>query len=208
MPGIIRALADSGTPFSVLTKGTVLARDLPLLRSAAGSVEVGVAVSPALLDPELQDRLEPGTPSPRARLELVRRVRDAGLPCGVFVAPVLPGLTDSDERLDDLLGRVAEAGATGVTVLPLHLRPGAREWFARWLVRERPDLVDRYRALYARGSSVDVRYRRRLAARVGPLLERRGLGSRGRDDEDAWPAGSLPASAPAAPVVPEQLTLL
>ncbi|MEU4742963.1 intein-containing Rv2578c family radical SAM protein [Actinosynnema sp. NPDC023658] len=216
MPGIITALADSGTPFSILTKGTVLARDLPLLARAASSVPVGIGVSLALLDRELQSVLEPGTPSPQARLELVRRVRDAGLPCGVFIAPVLPKLTDSEEQLDALLASVAATGATGVTVLPLHLRPGAREWFARWLVRERPDLADDYRRLYARGSYVDARYRRWLAARIGPLLARHGLEARGKrdavgvpgDDEGVWPEGSLPSSAPAAPVVQEQLTLL
>ncbi|MFJ6673006.1 intein-containing Rv2578c family radical SAM protein [Actinosynnema sp. NPDC091369] len=216
MPGIIRALADSGTPFSILTKGTVLSRDVPLLAEAASSVPVGIGVSLALLDRELQSGLEPGTPSPQARLELVRRVRDAGLPCGVFVAPVLPKLTDSEEQLDALLASIAEAGATGVTVLPLHLRPGAREWFARWLVRERPDLVDDYRGLYARGSYVDARYRRWLAARIRPLLERHGLDARGKrdavgvpgDDEGLWPEGSLPSSTPPAPVVQDQLTLL
>ncbi|WP_197043277.1 intein-containing Rv2578c family radical SAM protein [Saccharothrix sp. NRRL B-16314] len=216
MPGIIRALADSGTPFSILTKGTVLARDLPLLADAASSVSVGIGVSLALLDRDLQAGLEPGTPTPQARLDLVRRIRDAGLPCGVFVAPVLPRLTDSDEQLDELLASIAAAGATGVTVLPLHLRPGAREWFARWLLRERPDLAGDYRELYARGSYVDARYRRLLAARIGPLLAKHGLDARGKraevgvpgDEEGLWPEGSLPASTPPAPLVQEQLTLL
>ena len=88
-----------------------------------------------------------GTPSVRARLDLIRAVRDAGLPCGVFLAPVLPGLTDSVEHLDRALGSLAQAGATGVTVLPLHLRPGAREWFLAWLEREQPALLLRYRDL-------------------------------------------------------------
>lgn len=175
MPGIIGALASSGTPFSILTKGTVLARDIPLLAEAAKEVPVGIGVSIALVDRELQRSLEPGTPSPQARLELVRRIRAAGLPCGVFVAPVLPRLTDSVERLDQLLAAVADAGATGVTVLPLHLRPGAREWFAAWLRREHPELAGEYRSIYGRGSYADRRYRRTLAERVGPLLRRHGL---------------------------------
>jgi DNA repair photolyase len=175
MPGIVRALAGSGTPFSILTKGTVLSRDLPLLHAVAADVPVGLGVSIALLDRPLQARLEPGTPAPAARLELVRRIADAGLPCGVMVAPVLPLLTDSTEALDALLARIAGAGATSATVLALHLRPGTREWFLNWLERERPDLVDPYARLYRRGAYVDPAYRRALAARVAPLLRRHGL---------------------------------
>src|SRR3954449_9992781 len=79
MPGIISALAESGTPFSILTKGTLLRRDLPLLTEAAGSVDVSVAVSLAVGDPELHRDVEPGTPAPQARLGLISAIRDAGL---------------------------------------------------------------------------------------------------------------------------------
>ena len=216
MPGIIRALADSGTPFSILTKGTVLARDIPLLAAVGRDVPVGVGVSIALLDRDLHRTVEPGTPSPRARLELVRRVRAAGLPCGVFVAPVLPRLTDSVAALDSLFGEIAEAGATGVTVLALHLRPGAREWYAAWLRREHPELLGQYRKLYAWGSQADRRYRAMLAGRVGPLLRRHGLGPKAERqtepepaDDGTWPPGSLPDGAPDdAPVNQEQLEVL
>jgi DNA repair photolyase len=215
MPGIIRALAGSGTPFSILTKGTVLSRDLPLLASASAEVSVGLGVSIALLDRDLQRTLEPGTASPQARLELVRRVREAGLDCGVFVAPVLPRLTDSTEALDDLFAAIADSGATGVAVLPLHLRPGAREWFAAWLAREHPDLVPAYREIYAHRRNADRSYRRWLASRVDPLLRRHGLHPSSRRDSDSepaddpgWPKGSLPTGAPDLPVRQEQLALL
>ncbi|WP_236791292.1 intein-containing Rv2578c family radical SAM protein [Amycolatopsis sp. GM8] len=203
MPGIIRALAGSGTPFSILTKGTTMSRDLPLLRQVANEVDVSVAVSIALLDRDLHRSVEPGTPSPQARLELVRRVRDAGLRCGVLIAPILPGLTDSTEQLDDLIAAIADAGATSATPLALHLRPGAREWYAQWLAREHPGLVPRYRELYGRGSYVGGRYQRLLAARVGPLLRRHGFG---RDEEPprAIPEPREPDPAPR----PEQMKLL
>jgi DNA repair photolyase len=209
MPGVIAALAESGTPFSVLTKGTLLRRDVPLLADAARQVPVGLGVSIAIWDDDLHHSLEPGVPSPRARLELVRAVTDAGLPCGVFLAPVLPGLTDGAEHLDAAIGAVAAAGATGLTVIPLHLRPGAREWFLAWLAREHPDLVPRYERLYARRAYVPAEYRRWLSDRVAPLLARHGLdrpsggGARGADAREAagvpgdeevgFPAGSLPA---------------
>src|SRR5829696_2599092 len=175
MPGIVEAFVANDTPFSVLTKGTLLARDLPLLAGAAERVDVGVGVSIAMIDERLSASVEPGTPSPRARIELVRKITDAGLRCGVMVAPVLPGLSDSAEQLDTLLGELAAAGAAGVTVLALHLRPGAREWYLGWLAREHPDLVPRYADLYARGANADRAYRAWLARRVRPLIRRHGL---------------------------------
>ena len=95
MPGIIAALAESGTPLSILTKGTLLRRDLPLIAEAAERIPVSVAVSLAVGDPELHRDVEPGTPSPQARLGLIAAIREAGLDCHVMVAPVLPYLTDS-----------------------------------------------------------------------------------------------------------------
>jgi DNA repair photolyase len=198
MPDVIDALARSGTPFSVLTKGTVLGRDLPRLSAAAADVPVGLGVSIALLDRELQARLEPGAPSPEARLQLVRRITDAGLPCGVMVAPVLPMLTDSSEALDALLARIADAGATGATVMALHLRPGAREWFQAWLAREYPALVEPYARLYRRGAYVDPAYRRVLAERVAPLLRRHGLASEIAPLRPAGRPGPEPGAAAGA----------
>ena len=130
----------------------------------------------------------------------------------MFVAPVLPGLTDSVERLDALLAEIAAAGASGATVLPLHLRPGAREWFAAWLASEHPERVPSYRQIYARGANADIRYRRWLGRRVGPLLRRHGLAptaTREPQTEPGWPEGSL-VSIPeqSAPVRQEQLELL
>ncbi|MEV8614855.1 intein-containing Rv2578c family radical SAM protein [Amycolatopsis sp. NPDC051373] len=208
MPGIIRALADSGTPLSILSKGTVLTRDLPLLESVANDVPVSLAVSIALLDRELQRRLEPGTPSPQARLDLVRKARSAGLPCSVLVAPVLPYLTDSVEALDALFTELAAAGADSVSVIPLHLRPGAREWFTAWLGRNHPALVPRYKRLYARGSYVDRAYRQQLGERVGPLLRRHGLAPKTGYNPRTAAEPEAPEPRVEAPPPAEQLRLL
>ena len=189
MPGIIAALADSGTPFSILTKGTLLRRDLPLVATASERVDVSVAVSLAIGDAELHRLVEPGTPTPDARLGLVRAVRDAGLDCHVMVAPVLPHLSDSTAHLDALLGRIAAAGATGVTVFALHLRGSTRGWFMNWLTRERPDLVADYRRLYARGAYLPADYRDALRSRVAPLLAKHGL------DPDSRPFATRSAPA-------------
>ncbi|WP_427888882.1 Rv2578c family radical SAM protein [Kribbella sp. GL6] len=184
MPGIIDALASSGTPLSILTKGTLLRRDLPLLTAASADVPVGVAVSLALGDEVLRRRLEPGVPSVRGRLDFIRAIRDAGLPCGVMVAPVLPWLTDSTDQLDHLLGSLSEAGATGVTPLVLHLRPGVKEWFMKWLAYDHPALVGRYESLYAHGAYAAPSYQRAFDAKVRPLLSKHGFGGRSSHRSD------------------------
>ena len=112
MPEIIGALAESRTPFSVLTKGTLLRRDLPLLQEAAASVDVSLAMSIAVFDDTLQKLVEPGTPSAAARLETVRAATAAGFSVTVFLMPILPHLTDSIAALDHALSRIADAGAT------------------------------------------------------------------------------------------------
>lgn len=200
MPGIIAALADSGTPFSILTKGTLLRRDLPLIADAAGRVGVSVAVSLAVGDAGLHRDLEPGTPSPQARLSLITAIRDAGLDCHVMVAPVLPRLTDSVDHLDDLLGRIAGAGATGVTVFGLHLRGSTRGWFMAWLARTHPELEGEYRRLYRRSAYLPADYRALLRDRVTPLVARHGLAGRPRPRETAF----APAQPVAAQPVPAQ----
>ena len=202
MPGVIEAFAETSTPFSVLTKGTLLARDLPLLVEASARVRVGLGVSIALVDKELSASVEPGTLSPQARLDLVHRITSAGLRCGVMVAPVLPCLTDGVEALDTLLGEVAAAGASGATVLALHLRPGAREWYRAWLAREHPDLVARYDQIYRRGSYADRGYRAWLARRVGPLLRKHGLDRRAGTRRQPS-AKSKPPAQPRLPAEPQ-----
>jgi DNA repair photolyase len=175
MPNIIGALTGSGTPFSILTKGTTARRDLPLLSVASRAVRVSMGVSIALMNETIHAALEPGTPTPRARLELVRAIVEAGLPCQVLVAPILPMITDSDEQLDHTLAEIAAAGATGATVFALHLRPGAREWFMRYLNNHHPQLVKAYAELYRNGSYIVRSYATDLARRSSVLLRKHGL---------------------------------
>ena len=195
MPGIITALARSGTPFGFLTKGNLVRRDLPLLASAARDVGVGVGFSIAIVDDALQRSVEPGTPTTAARLATLAAARDAGLEPFVYMAPILPYLTDDTEHLDDALRRIRDAGAASVSYEVLHLRPGVKESFAVWLARFRPDLIPRYRALYGRGSNVPDEYKLDLAARIRPLLRARGFESEQWAATDAEPK---PAAAPTA----------
>ena len=181
MPGIISALAEGGTPFSILTKGTLLRRDLPLLAELRETVPVDLAMSIAIYDDELQQSVEPGTPSTAARLATVTAAREHGLDCSVFLMPILPYLTDTKEHLDDALRRVRDAGASSVLYTALHLRPGVKEWFMLWLAEAHPELVPRYRELYAKSAYAPKEYRTWLAARVRPFIRKYGL-ERGRAD--------------------------
>ncbi|WP_453985921.1 Rv2578c family radical SAM protein [Brevibacterium casei] len=182
MPGIIAALAEHATPFSILTKGTLLRRDLPLLARAKEDVHVELSMSIAVHDDDLQQSLEPGTPTTAARLATVRAAADLGFRVSVFIMPVMPKLTDSREHLDSALRAIRDAGASRVAYGALHLRPGAREWFFAWLERERPELLPRYRRMYSRSAYASKEYRTWLKARMDPLIDAYGL--RGSADDD------------------------
>ncbi|MFJ5955819.1 Rv2578c family radical SAM protein [Paenarthrobacter sp. NPDC092416] len=208
MPGIIGALADSGTPFSILTKGTLLARDIPLLKHAATQVPVDLGISLAMTNQDLAAIIEPGTPSPRARLKLISRLRDAGLGCGVMAMPILPWLTDSDEALDALFSALTEAGATGVTAGALYLKPGTREWFMKWLAAHQPELLGKYRRLYGQGSYASKEYRTWLAGRVSHFKAKYGYaGTHGFSHRNARPAAGRAIAHTAAPSHDESLVL-
>jgi DNA repair photolyase len=175
MPQIIAALRDFANPFSILTKGTLITRDLPLLRQAAEVTDVGIAFSVGSVDEGLWRSVEPGTPSPRRRLDAVRAFADAGFSVGVLMAPILPGLTDTDEAIEATVADIARSGAASVTPLPLHLRPGAREWYLRWLSRDFPALLPRYRELFGRGSYARKAYQEDVVARVREAARRHGM---------------------------------
>ncbi|MBO8193738.1 Rv2578c family radical SAM protein [Streptomyces oryzae] len=176
MPGILTALRDYANPFSILTKGTLILRDLDLLRSAAAITDVGISVSVGFTDEELWRTVEPGTPAPERRLDVVRRLAEHGIPCGVLMAPVIPFLGDSPAQLRTTVRAIAAAGATSVTPLALHLRPGAREWYFRWLHQHHPHLVRHYEALYSGGAYAPKWYQRRITRQVHELAAEYGVG--------------------------------
>jgi DNA repair photolyase len=181
MPGIISSLAKSGTPFSILTKGTLLRRDLPLLARARELVPVELAMSIAIYDDDLQRSIEPGTPTTDARLQTIAAAVEAGFDPTVFLMPVLPHLTDTRAHLDDAFERIRATGARAVVHSALHLKPGVREWWFAWLGREHPELVDQYRSLYAGGPHAPAGYREWLGRRVADARSRHGLTARPLD---------------------------
>ena len=206
MPGIIDALGRSNTPLSILTKGTLLRRDLAQLAELRQRVEVSLAMSIAIADHELQQSVEPGTPSTRARLNTIAAAREAGFAPQVFLMPVLPHLTDSVPQLTRLLYDIREAGASSVMYGPLHLRSHVKPWFFEWLEREQPDLVPAYRALYPGASArAPQQYRMELAARIRPIIKRFGLER--RQEDRLIPTATVRQAATQAPGVPIAPTL-
>ncbi|MFG2812647.1 Rv2578c family radical SAM protein [Streptomyces sp. NPDC048410] len=176
MPGIIDALTERANPFSILTKGTLILRDLDRLVRAAEVTDVGISVSVGFTDPELWRTVEPGTPAPERRLDVVRTLGEHGIGCAVLMAPVIPFLSDRPGQLRDTVRAIAESGATSVTPLVLHLRPGAREWFMSWLAQHHPHLVARYERMYAGGSYAPTWYQRRVTRQVHELAREYGIG--------------------------------
>ena len=176
MPGIIGALRDAANPFSILTKGTLILRDIELLAEAAEVTEVGLNVSAGFVDKDLWRSIEPGTPAPGRRLEACATLNERGLRCGVLMGPVVPFLSDSPAQLDEAVRQIAAAGAGHVMPIVLHLRPGTREWFFSWLRAQHPGLVEAYLDLYGRGAYAPKAYQNRIAGQVRELAEKHGIG--------------------------------
>ena len=146
--GIIEALSEARNPFSILTKSTLILRDLDLLVEASNRTDVRTSFSIGTLHETVWKQTEPGTPHPRRRVEAVARLVDAGVQCGVLVAPILPGMSDDPEQLREVAEACVEAGATSIGAIPLHLRSGVRDHFMAWLAGARPELVEEYQRRY------------------------------------------------------------
>jgi DNA repair photolyase len=173
MPGIWEAMRDSGTPSSVLTKSPLLLRDLELFKQIHEVAGFAANLSIPTLDEKAWRASEPHTPHPRKRIEAVAELNRAGIPTGVLIAPLMPGINDSPDQVEKILELCGEAGATNIGGIPLHLRGEVRGIFMEWLRSYRPDLVAHYEELYARGAYVGKAERERIAA-----LMRRGPGRR------------------------------
>jgi DNA repair photolyase len=178
MRGIWEALRDARNPCSILTKSPLVLRDADLLQEIAQVTTVSACLSIAMLDEKVWRSSEPHTPHPRARLEAVKRLNELGIPTGILIAPLMPGLNDSPEQVEKLLDAAYEAGAVSVGGQALFLRGSTRDVFMDWLKTVRPDLVDHYEELYARGAYLRGKVKDDIEA---PLRE----GRRRREQERA-----------------------
>jgi DNA repair photolyase len=178
MRGILEGMRDFENPFSILTKGSLILRDIDLLQQCAEVADVGTNVSVGFIDEEVWRSLEPGTPSPQKRLDVCRTLNEAGIPCGVLMAPIIPFITDSPEQLTETVQAVAASGATHLTPIVLHLRTGAREWFMKWLAENHADLVPRYEKLYPRSAYAPKAFQEEITGQVHELARKYGVGDR------------------------------
>jgi DNA repair photolyase len=175
----IEAFAEASSPFSIITRGPLIVRDVDVLVEAARSARVSVTFSVPTLDHEIWSRTEPGTAPPRQRLRALSRLVDAGVEAGVGMAPILPGLSDRPELLAEVVREARAAGATGIWANLLYLRPGTREHFLTALERDWPELLPHYERIYdgvaylPRRATEPVRDQVRALSRSNGVRDRR-----------------------------------
>lgn len=174
----LEVLGAARNPFSLITRGPLIVRDIDVLQAAARRAEVEVHFSIPTLDPDIWRKTEIGTAPPRQRLRAVRMLVDAGIKAGIGLAPILPGLSDRPEQLAEVVRAARDAGATGVWCNVLYLKPGTREHFLDCLAREWPALLPRYQRLYAGRAYLDKGVADPIKRQVAALREEAGITDR------------------------------
>ena len=173
----LEVLAGASNPFSIITRGPMIIRDLDVLAEAARRAEVSITFSVPTLDEEVWRKTEPSTAHPRQRLRALSKLVEAGLEVGVGIAPILPGLSDRPQ-LREVVRAAREAGATGVWANLLNLRPGTREHFLEHLAEDWPELLPRYRDLYAERAYLKAEDSEPVRRQVAALARELGIGDR------------------------------
>ena len=168
--GIIEALTERANPFSILTKSTLVLRDLDLLVEASKRADVRVNFSIGTLDDTVWRTTEPGTPHPRQRVKAVEALNNAGVSCGVLMAPILPGLSDRPDQLEEVVRACKEAGAVSISPVLLHLGNGTKEVFYERLAESRPDLLPMYRRMYGARKYAPKADRDRITVTVNKMI--------------------------------------
>jgi DNA repair photolyase len=174
----LEALAEAGNPFSIITRGPMIVRDIDVLAEAARRASVSVTFSVPTLDEEVWRRTEPSTAHPRQRLKAVSMLVEAGIKAGVGMAPILPGISDRPEQLREVVKAAREAGATGVWTNLLFLRPGTREHFLEHLAQDWPELLPYYRQLYGRRAYLGAEHTKPVRRQVSSLAREFGVADR------------------------------
>jgi DNA repair photolyase len=176
--GCIEALAEAANPFGIITRGPLIVRDVDVLAEAARRASVSVTFSVPTLDHEIWRRTEPGTAPPRQRLRALKTLVDAGIKTSVGMAPILPGISDKPELLEQVVREAREAGACGVWANLLFLRPGTREHFLEALAEDYPEQLSSYERLYARRAYLGAEESKPVREQVAELARKHGISDR------------------------------
>ena len=204
MRGIWEAMRDFANPCSILTKSPLVLRDTDLLCEIAERTSVSACLSVPTLDEKAWRATEPHTPHPRARLEAVAELNRLGIPTGILIAPLMPGINDAPEQVERIVALATEAGAVHIGGTTLFLRGSVKEVFFEWLREHRPDLLERYDRLYSRGAYLPADERRTIEVAAGaPWAERsypdrfrhrgrRGPGRAASSREEVMPQAQQP----------------
>ena len=174
----IEVLCAAANPFAIITRGPMIVRDIDVLAAAAQRAEVHITFSIPTIDLDAWRKTEPGTAPPLQRLRAVTQLVEAGLDVGVGMAPILPGITDKPELLEDVVRAVRAAGATGIWTNVLHLRPGTKEHYLAALERDWPELLPEYQRLYGRRAYLPAAETSPVKAEVRELARRHGIRDR------------------------------
>src|SRR3954452_9671057 len=208
MRGIWEALRDARNPCSILTKSPLVLRDVDLLKQIAEVTEVTACLSVPTLEEKAWRATEPHTPHPRARLEAVAELNRQGIPTGILIAPLMPGINDDPAHVAKIVELATEAGATSIGGNTLFLRGSVRGIFLEWLREHRPDLVARYEELYARGAYLPPAERRKIERAAGApwagwsyeeRTRHRGAARAPRGSTGRLSPGAKPGRTPARP---------
>lgn len=184
--GITRSLLEvfaqkSGYRLGIVTKSTLIERDIDLLTRIAQKNKLVVHLTITSTDSALARILEPRAPRPDLRFATVKKLRDAGITTGVLCSPLLPGITDNEQALDAVAKRAAEAGASFLSAQPLFLKSCSRPTYLSFVREHFPHLAGEYARRFAKMDFADAPYRRRLALMVKRVSHKYGLGERFSD---------------------------
>jgi DNA repair photolyase len=174
----LEVLRDASNPFSIITRGPMIVRDLDVLIEASQRASVSVTFSIPTLDEGVWKRTEPSTAHPRQRLKAIKTLVDAGIKAGVGMAPILPGISDRPEQLREVVRAAREAGATGVWANLLFLRPGTREHFLTHLAEDWPEQLPHYEQLYAGKAYLSANETKPLRSEISALAKEYGVRDR------------------------------
>lgn len=194
--GVLKALADAATPVGIVTKGPLIVRDKDVLQTMQSRATCRVHISIPTVDEDAWDRLEPGVAHPSQRLRAVRELVDAGIDCGVLMAPIVPGFSTQPAKIERTIKAIADSGARSLGAMVMHLQGGTRDHFMSLISREYPQMSERYEQLYA-SKYVPKDYDRKVQEVVSLMRERYGIAPRKRKPDEPRVMGDLGPGTPA-----------